>query len=122
MNPIPGLTLPHPKEEALNLLERIDFEIEQDEQQFVFHTLQGAIAPTTTLPLAFCGSRLITPIQIGFIGPFECWQQFLKRHKVHSYKASKYRWFVLEYLVYNHLYLPIWKSEDYTESAVSGKV
>src|SRR5512136_84666 len=108
MYPVPCLTLSHPKQAALNFLERIDFEIEQDEQQFVFYPVQGAIAPTAAFPLALRGSRLITPIQIGFICPLKCWQQLLKRHKVHARKASKHRRFVPEYLVCNHVYLPIW--------------
>src|SRR5512136_2784922 len=116
MNPVPCL---NPKQVALNFLERIDFEIEQDEQQFVFHPLQGAIAPTTTFPLALRGSRLITPIQIGFICPLKCWQQLLKRHQVQTRKASKHHRFVLVYLVCNHVYLPIWIWADYTKSSYS---
>ncbi len=52
MNPFTGLGLTHAEEEALYGLERIDFEIEQDEQQAIGIGAQQRFATTTWLTFA----------------------------------------------------------------------
>jgi hypothetical protein len=52
MNPFAGLGLTHAEEERLNDLKRVDFEIEQDEQQAVSIREQQRFPIATRLTLA----------------------------------------------------------------------
>src|SRR5262245_16086193 len=67
MNPLPGLGLTYAKEEALDSLERIDLEIEEDEQQAIGVGDQYGLASTTALTLA----RLLTTL-LGLIVQVGC--------------------------------------------------
>src|SRR5215207_35214 len=58
MNPFAGLRLTHAEEEGRDGLERVDFEIEQNEQQPISVGAEHGLATTTWLTLA----RLLPPL------------------------------------------------------------
>jgi hypothetical protein len=43
VNPLIGFTLAHPKQPPLHHLERIGFEVDEDEKQPIFRRRQGAV-------------------------------------------------------------------------------
>jgi hypothetical protein len=53
MDPFTDLRLAHAEEEGLDMLERIDFEVEQDEQQLIGAILEDGLAAATALALAW---------------------------------------------------------------------
>jgi len=78
MNPVAGLRLTHAEEEGLDGLERVDFEIEQNEQQPISVGAEHGLATTTWLTLA----RLLPPL-LGLMldvggRSVKCWQQIEK--------------------------------------------
>jgi hypothetical protein len=78
MNPVIGRRLTETEQLAHHDLQRIGFEIDQDEQQLLFRRLQLAAASAADLPLALLsGQRLVAGIPAA-ICLSERWQQRLE--------------------------------------------
>jgi len=74
VNPIPCLGLSHAKQIPLHFLNRIELEIEQDENKFDFHRLEYALPASSSFTLPFVFPFGIPAIQIIFVGLTKCGQ------------------------------------------------
>ena len=106
MDPFVSLRLAHPKQVALQHLDRVEPEVEQDEDQLVFDGRQCPLPPSTPPPLAGLCSLRIPPVKVVFIRLTEGWQQFIEHFQCQTRKALEDRGLALELLECDHCLLP----------------
>src|SRR5262249_62390696 len=101
MNPLIHASLTRLKEESHDLLERIDFKIKENKQQFVFHSSETGFASTSIASLAsFLDNMLV--ISVGMINHFKVDQEFFKFCLVQASKGTKCSWMIFEPLIGEH--------------------
>jgi len=101
MNPFINPTLTGLKEESHDFLERIDFKVEENKQEFIFHSSEVGFPPTTIASLAgFLDDVLVVPV--GMVGHFKVCQEFFKLCLIQACKGTECTRVVFELLIREH--------------------
>ena len=88
MNPFIDPTLTGLKEERQDLLERVDFKIQENKQEFIFHSSEVGFPPTTIASLAgFLDDVLVIPV--GMVGHCKVGQEFFKLCLIQACKGTE---------------------------------
>src|SRR5215510_2385521 len=101
MHPLIDTTLTGVKEECHHFLQRINFEIEENKQQFIFHSSETWFPPSTIASLTgFLGDVLLIPI--GMIRHLKVYQQLFKLSLIQTCEGTERAGMVFEPLIGEH--------------------
>src|SRR5262245_48413656 len=101
MNPFIHASLTRLKEERHDFLQRIDFKIKENKQQFVFHSSETRFTSTSIASLAsFLDNVLV--ISVGMVDHFKASQEFFKFCLVQTRKGTEHSWIIFEPLIGEH--------------------
>src|ERR1041384_2131031 len=101
MNPFIDTPLTRLKEGGHHFLKRIDLEVEENKEQFVFHRCKTWFAPSTIAALAsFLGDMVV--IHVRMVRNGKGCQQFFKLRPIQACKGTKRTRVVFEALIREH--------------------